>query len=70
LKKYLKSQLFSKDIRVIEKADRMITGNFEVTLIELDNKLIHSNRRGMGRCTNQSDWKAIADHIERGLAEL
>jgi hypothetical protein len=54
----------------MEKADRSITGNFEVTLVELDNKLIHSNKRGMGRCTNPSDWEAIAAHIERALNEF
>jgi hypothetical protein len=70
LKNFLDSQPFANDIQVIEKADRSITGNFEVTLVELDNKLIHSNKRGMGRCADPSDWEAIAVHIEDALEEL
>jgi hypothetical protein len=69
LRDFLESQPFANDIRVVEKKDSSITGNFEVTLVELD-KLIHSNRRGMGKCSNPSDWQAIAVHIEDALEEL
>ncbi len=52
-----------------EVADPGITGNFEVRIVETG-QLIHSNRRGMGKCNTDSARHAIAVHVEDALDEL
>ncbi|GFH46542.1 predicted protein [Chaetoceros tenuissimus] len=69
LQTFLMSQPFASDIQMTAQMDSSITGNFEVTIVELNNKLIHSKRRGMGLMTDSS-MNAIAVHIEDALEEL
>ena len=46
------SQPFASDIQIIEQMDSRITNNFEVTIVELNNKLIHSEHQGVGMMTD------------------
>ena len=71
------SQPFASDIQIIEQMDSRITNNFEVTIVELNNKLIHSERQGVGMMTDswlipmtESKMNSIAVHIEDALEGL
>ena len=50
------------------KRDSAITGNFEVTIVEVG-KLIHSKRRGDGLLSTLSAMESIAVHIEDVLED-
>ena len=66
LKTFLESQPFGSEITVQYVKDDRITGNFEVTIVETQ-KLIHSNRRGMGYSMGPAEMNAIACHIEDAI---
>lgn len=48
--------------------DRGVTGNFEVTIVERDNLLIHSKRRGgQGKATTAKEREAIVAQVREAL---
>ena len=70
MRDYLKTQSFASDIRIVGIRDGRITGNFEVTIVELNNQLIHSNRRGQGLPNSSHACNVIAIKIEDALESL
>ncbi len=67
LKDYL-NQEFRDLIQVNEQRDRVITGNFEVTIVNANGvKVIHSKRRGMGYANTAQSRQAIVEQIKEAL---
>ena len=69
------SQPFASDIQITEQMNSNITNNFEVTIVELNDKLIHSSKRqgvtdSWQLPMTDSKMNAIAVHIEDALEEL
>ncbi len=67
LKDYL-NQEFGDLIQVNEQRDRVITGNFEVTIVNANGvKVIHSKKRGMGYASTAQSRQAIVEQIKAAL---
>lgn len=65
LKDFLSSQpSVNSKIELIPKEDRMVTGNFEVTVLETG-QVLHSKRHaGQGRAESNAEKMAILEQIE------
>lgn len=50
--------------------DRGITGNFEVTVVEQNDALIHSARGGLGKATSAGEREAIVKQIREALERV
>ena len=61
------TQEFKDLIAVTEQADRGITGNFDVTIVNT-NTLIHSKKQlGQGKCESMAERQAIVSKIKEAL---
>jgi len=72
LRQYLQRE-FKNLIDFIEKKDGGITGNFEVTIVDMNgtSTLIHSARtRGQGRATTARARQGIVDRIRDALESV
>lgn len=69
LAEFLNQQSFASDIEFQPIKDEGTTGNFEVTILET-NQLIHSNKKGMGKCNTSTAMNAVALQIEDALEEM
>ena len=70
LRQFLSTQPFANQIQIIGKEDRMVTGNFEVTLFDTG-QVIHSKRHaGQGRAQTMQERMAIAEQIQEYLDDL
>jgi len=50
------------EVSVSSTADKRLTGNFEVTIVETG-ELIHSKAAGGGKCTDFAEVKAVGEKI-------
>ena len=67
---FLYSQPFGDRIEVVSKVDRMITGNFEVSILDTG-QVIHSKKHAkQGRAQTPAERRAIAEQIQEYLDEL
>jgi selT/selW/selH-like putative selenoprotein len=60
---------FRDRIKVNEKMDRGVTGNFEVTIVETG-KLIHSKKGGQGFADTAGKQQAIVSQILEALKSV
>ena len=64
------TQEFKDLIAVTEQADRGITGNFDVTIVNT-NTLIHSKKQlGQGKCESMAERQAIVSKIKEALEAI
>jgi hypothetical protein len=70
LRDFLNSQSsIANRIEVIGKKDPMITGNFEVTVVETGQVLHSKKHAGQGKATTMAERKAILEQVEELLNE-
>ena len=71
LRDFLSSQPFAGEIQLIDKEDRRVTGNFEVTILGDEPIVIHSKRHaGQGRAETSKEQIAIAQQIQEYLDDM